>query len=74
MGTRGEHTRGEIIEAANNLFYQRGNINHYFRTKDDMLAAVIEQRASEYAAALADRDRQKSKPCTNGSTPCNSRR
>ena len=35
---------------------RRGNINHYFRTKQDILKAVVEQRAGEYRAILADWD------------------
>ena len=72
MGTKGEQTRKEIIEAAKLLFYRRGfgqtsfsdivdrtgirrgNINHYFRTKQDILEAVVEHRASEYRAMLSD--------------------
>ncbi len=68
-------TRGEIIEAAKALFYQRGyartsfsdivnhtgiqrgNIYHYFKTKDDILDAVIEQRAGEFRAVLSAWDR-----------------
>ena len=32
---------------------QRGNIYHYFKTKDDILDAVIEQRAREYKTTLS---------------------
>lgn len=80
MGTKGERTRSEIIEAAKVLFYRRGfaqtsfsdivdqtgirrgNINHYFRTKQDILKAVVEQRATEYRAILSDWDTRHSTP------------
>ncbi len=80
MGTKGERTRSEIIEAAKGLFYRRGfgqtsfsdiveqtgirrgNINHYFRTKRDILEAVVEQRASEYRAILRDWDTRQRTP------------
>ncbi|VAW79007.1 hypothetical protein MNBD_GAMMA15-1534 [hydrothermal vent metagenome] len=39
----------DIVE---NTGIQRGNIYHYFKTKDDILDAVIEQRATEYKAGL----------------------
>jgi len=80
MGTKGEQTRNEIIEAAKTLFYhrgyaqtsfsdivdqtdiRRGNINHYFKTKNDVLEAVIEQRVSEYKAVFYDWEKQYSEP------------
>lgn len=76
MSTKGEQTRNEIIEAANDLFYhrgytqtsfsdivdqtgiRRGNINHYFKTKNDILNAVIEQRLAEYKALFSDWEKQ----------------
>jgi AcrR family transcriptional regulator len=41
---------------------QRGNIYHYFKTKDDVLAAVIEQRLVEYEAALGNWDQEYADP------------
>ncbi len=41
---------------------QRGNIYHYFKTKDDILDAVIDQSAGEYRAALSAWDRELSDP------------
>lgn len=41
---------------------QRGNIYHYFKTKDDILAAVIEQRLDEYETALHNWDQEYSDP------------
>ncbi len=76
MGTKGEQTRNEIIEAAKTLFYhrgytktsfsdivdqtdiRRGNINHYFKTKNDILEAVIEQRVAEYKAVFSEWEKQ----------------
>ncbi len=37
---------------------RRGNIYHYFKTKDEILDAVIEQHAAEYRAVLASWDQQ----------------
>ncbi len=39
----------DIVEGAGVL---RGNIYHYFRTKDELLAAIIERRLAEYTATL----------------------
>jgi AcrR family transcriptional regulator len=36
---------------------QRGNIYHYFKTKDDILDAVIEQRTREYRTTLSAWDK-----------------
>lgn len=70
MSTKGEKTRTDILEAAQDLFYHqgyhftsfsdivdaagilRGNIYHYFKTKDDILTAVIEQRLAQFGAML----------------------
>jgi len=80
MGTKGEHTRSQIIEAAKTLFYhrgytltsfsdivdqtgiRRGNINHYFKAKGDILKAVIAQRADEYRALFAEWEKQHAEP------------
>lgn len=37
---------------------RRGNINHYFKTKNDILKAVIEQRVSEYQAMFSSWEKQ----------------
>ena len=80
MATKGEHTRKQIIEAANTLFYhrgyaqtsfsdivdqtdiRRGNINHYFKTKNDILDAVIEQRVLEYKSVFLKWEEQYAEP------------
>lgn len=49
----------DIVEASG-LF--RGNIYHYFKTKDDILDAVIEQRCSEISAGLAYWEKQYTDP------------
>lgn len=41
---------------------QRGNIYHYFKTKDEILAAVIDQRISEYQAVLNEWDQSYTDP------------
>ncbi len=40
----------DIVEASG---LYRGNITHYFRTKDDILRAVIEQHVRDFGAVLA---------------------
>lgn len=45
----------DIVDASG-LF--RGNIYHYFKTKDDILKAVIEQHLEEYRALLAKWDKE----------------
>jgi AcrR family transcriptional regulator len=70
MGTKGENNRTRIIEAADQLFYERGynqtsfsdiaditgiprgNFYYYFKTKDDILAAVVDARVEHYQEAL----------------------
>jgi AcrR family transcriptional regulator len=39
----------QIVETSG---LQRGNIYHYFKTKDDILKAVVERRLDEYRGAL----------------------
>ena len=74
MGTKGENNRARIVEAADQLFYQRGynqtsfsdiaditgiprgNFYYYFKTKDDILAAVIDARVGHYEEALTSCD------------------
>ena len=41
---------------------QRGNIYHYFKTKEDILAAVIEQRLVEIEAALRSWGQEYARP------------
>jgi AcrR family transcriptional regulator len=80
VSTKGKRTRGEIIDAAKSLFYERGytrtsfsdiveqtgirrgNIYHYFKTKEEILDAVIRQHASDYRALLALWDQQTTDP------------
>jgi len=47
------YARTSFSDIVKHTGIQRGNIYHYFKTKDDILDAVIEQRASEYRAALS---------------------
>ncbi|TCK18035.1 TetR family transcriptional regulator [Thiogranum longum] len=47
------YARTSFSDIVNHTGIQRGNIYHYFRTKDDILDAVIRQLASEYRAALS---------------------
>ncbi len=72
MGSKGEHSRQRIIDAADRLFYikgfnqtsfsdiaeaagvARGNFYYYFKTKDDILQAVIEKRAEDIRRMLED--------------------
>ena len=74
MGTKGDNNRTRIIEAANQLFYERGynqtsfsdiadatgiprgNFYYYFKTKDDILAAVVDARIRFYQEALQNCD------------------
>ena len=41
---------------------RRGNINHYFKTKDDILKAVIDERVTEYKAVFRDWEKQYPEP------------
>jgi len=49
----------DIVEASG-LF--RGNIYHYFKTKDEILRAVIEQHLEEYRALLLQWERKNADP------------
>jgi AcrR family transcriptional regulator len=80
MGTKGENNRARIIEAADQLFYQRGynqtsfsdiaditgiprgNFYYYFKTKDDILAAVVEARIKHYQEGLLECDNVSDNP------------
>ncbi|WP_197721771.1 TetR/AcrR family transcriptional regulator [Sulfuritortus calidifontis] len=80
MSSKGEKTRSDIIEAAQNLFYHqgyhftsfsdivdsagilRGNIYHYFKTKDDILAAVIDQHLARFTAMLEGWEKELREP------------
>lgn len=73
-------TRGQIVDAANRLFYEqgfehtsfasiaaavgisRGNFYHHFKTKDEILGAVIETRLQETRAMLARWERDEPAP------------
>jgi len=70
MGTKGDNNRARIIEAADQLFYEkgyehtsfadiaddvqisRGNFYYHFKTKDEILHAVIELRMSRTRSML----------------------
>lgn len=74
--SKGELTRQRIIDAADELFYQKGynqsafsdvvgltglskgNITYYFKSKGELLAAVIEQRKSRISDLLHGWDRE----------------
>lgn len=48
-----------IVEASGLV---RGNIYHYFKTKDEILNAVVEQHLDDYAALLAKWEQQSADP------------
>lgn len=48
-----------IVEASGLV---RGNIYHYFKTKDEILNAVVEQHLGDYAALLAKWEQQSADP------------
>jgi len=54
------HTSFSDIVATTGI--QRGNIYHYFKTKDEILDAVIQQRVSEYRSVLDQWERSYSDP------------
>lgn len=80
MGTKGEGNRQRIIEAADNLFYQRGynqtsfqdisdatgiprgNFYYYFKTKDDILDAVVQARSKAFLEQVKQFDTRTSDP------------
>lgn len=49
----------DIVEASG---LYRGNIYHYFKTKDDILKAVIDSHLTEFGALLARWDQENSAP------------
>lgn len=51
----------DIVEASG-LF--RGNIYHYFKTKDEILGAVVDQHLEEYRALLIQWDKESADPKT----------
>jgi len=74
MGTKADQCRKQILETADNLFYQqgfdhtsfsdiadavgiaRGNFYYYFKTKDDILSAVISKRGDDILQMLQEWD------------------
>ena len=78
--SKGEQTRADIVDCAQQLFYEhgydgtsfsdivaasglvRGNIYHYFKTKDDILKAVVEQHLSDFSALLARWEQESDDP------------
>ncbi len=52
------YARTSFSDIVNHTGIQRGNIYHYFKSKDDILDAVIKQLANEYRAALAAWDEE----------------
>ncbi|HHH42673.1 MAG TPA: TetR/AcrR family transcriptional regulator [Gammaproteobacteria bacterium] len=51
------YARTSFSDIVEHTGIQRGNIYHYFKTKDAILDAVIEQRAREYRATLSAWDK-----------------
>lgn len=51
------YAQTSFSDIVNQTGIQRGNIYHYFKTKDDILDAVVEQLASEYRVALSEWDK-----------------
>ncbi|GMQ84241.1 MAG: TetR/AcrR family transcriptional regulator [Gammaproteobacteria bacterium] len=51
------YARTSFSDIVNHTGIQRGNIYHYFKTKDDILDAVIEQRAREFRVTLSAWDK-----------------
>jgi AcrR family transcriptional regulator len=80
MPEKGELNRQRIIEAANQLFYQRGfnqtsfsdvadaakiprgNFYYYFKSKDDILSAVVDYRIEMIKAQLAQWEQEFPEP------------
>lgn len=52
------YARTSFSDIVNHTGIQRGNIYHYFKTKDDILDAVIRLLASEYRLALSAWDKE----------------
>jgi len=71
MGNKGENNRQRIVNAADQLFYQRGynqtsfrdisnetgiprgNFYYYFKTKEEILGAVVESRVNDFEEILS---------------------
>ncbi len=51
------YAQTSFSDIVNQTGIQRGNIYHYFKTKEDILDAVIAQRAREYQATLSAWDK-----------------
>ncbi|MES9906548.1 MAG: TetR/AcrR family transcriptional regulator [Sedimenticola sp.] len=80
MPKKSEQTRQRIVDAANQLFYQkgynrtsftdvveaagvpRGNIYYYFKTKDEMLLAVISHRLEVITTMLVEWEKNIPRP------------
>lgn len=80
MIAKGQDNQQKIVDAANELFYQRGynqtsfaeiaeaagipkgNFYYYFKSKDDLLAAVIAKRIQQISPMLAEWDSQYKQP------------
>jgi AcrR family transcriptional regulator len=56
------YTQTSFSDIVSQTDIRRGNITHYFKTKDDILNAVVEQRASEYRDLFASWQAQHSEP------------
>ncbi len=80
MGEKGETNRQRIVQAADDLFYQkgyeatsfsdiaeavgiaRGNFYYYFKTKNDILVAVLQKRRDDIRAMLDEWDKEYPEP------------
>ena len=56
------YARTSFTDIVNETQIRRGNINHYFRTKKDILEAVIDQNISEYRALFEEWEQQYADP------------
>jgi len=52
------YARTSFSDIVSHTGIQRGNIYHYFKTKEDILDAVVSQFAEEYRATLSAWDRE----------------
>ena len=56
------YTQTSFSDIVDETGIRRGNINHYFKTKDDILKAVIEERIAEFKAVFSDWEKQYPEP------------